>query len=380
MSILNVLWVATILVVCRAVPDGYILQVSHSCGDLVSDEDLAAVNASVTIKSDLHAMGHLKCKGNFNLRENVDMNPIGEDSTQSTTAIYYPGDPRATVGCCSFFHPPNSNLYVAELEVFWGFTNGTLMNDYETYTITCTVNGNANASFAAVSINDDAISVTENLEENLGNEFSDSSSLKLIDVLGNEITDSVIPMGKKVRLELSIDGSGSGVGITPYDCEARNSADTKSFKILNAGCGDGVIFPKNEGFTSSGLTATSPIFKAFKLIESLGTTSQISYKCYFANCNETCAGSSCALRRTKRSAVPNEVEDANKLHVKSQNYRMSALDKRLDRSEMKLLEVRMDSRLRLETMVLSGVGVIALLSFIMSLYSCARPDQRTKGQ
>jgi hypothetical protein len=48
-------------------------------------------------------MGHLKCKGNFNLRENVDMNPIGEDSTQSTTAIYYPGDPRATVGCCSFF-------------------------------------------------------------------------------------------------------------------------------------------------------------------------------------------------------------------------------------------------------------------------------------
>ena len=41
-----------------------------------------------------------------------------------------------------------------------------------------------------------AISVTENLEENLGNEFSDSSSLKLIDVLGNEITDSVIPMGK----------------------------------------------------------------------------------------------------------------------------------------------------------------------------------------
>jgi hypothetical protein len=73
-----------------------------------------------------------------------------------------------------------------------------------------------------------------------------------------------------------------------------------------------------------------------------------------------------------------EVEDANKLHVKSQNYRMSALDKRLDRSEMKLLEVRMDSRLRLETMVLSGVGVIALLSFIMSLYSCARPDQRTR--
>jgi hypothetical protein len=48
-------------------------------------------------------MGHLKCKGNFpNLRKNVDMNPIGEDSTQSTTAIYYPGDPRATVGC-SFF-------------------------------------------------------------------------------------------------------------------------------------------------------------------------------------------------------------------------------------------------------------------------------------
>jgi hypothetical protein len=49
-------------------------------------------------------MGHLKCKGNFpNPRQNVDMNPIGDDSTQSTTAIYYPGDPSATVGSCYFF-------------------------------------------------------------------------------------------------------------------------------------------------------------------------------------------------------------------------------------------------------------------------------------
>jgi len=73
-----------------------------------------------------------------------------------------------------------------------------------------------------------------------------------------------------------------------------------------------------------------------------------------------------------------EVEDANKLHVRSQNYRMYAMDKRLDRSEMKLLEVRMDSRLRLETIALSGVGVIALLSLVMSLYSCVRPDPRTR--
>ena len=49
-------------------------------------------------------MGHLKCKGHFpNQRQNVDMNPIDDDSTQSTTAIYYPGDLRAPMGCCFFF-------------------------------------------------------------------------------------------------------------------------------------------------------------------------------------------------------------------------------------------------------------------------------------
>ena len=78
--------------------------VSHSCGDLATDGDSAAVNASVTIQSDLHAMGHLKCKGDLSYqRRNVDMDPIDDDSTQSTTSIYYPGEILPSMESCIFF-------------------------------------------------------------------------------------------------------------------------------------------------------------------------------------------------------------------------------------------------------------------------------------
>lgn len=49
-------------------------------------------------------MGHLKCKGLLpNERQNVDMDPIDDDSTQSTASIYYPGDTPASPGSCFFF-------------------------------------------------------------------------------------------------------------------------------------------------------------------------------------------------------------------------------------------------------------------------------------
>jgi hypothetical protein len=45
-------------------------------------------------------------------------------------------------------------VYVAELMVFWGFNNGTLMDNYQTYTITCTADGHGHNTIAAKTIDD----------------------------------------------------------------------------------------------------------------------------------------------------------------------------------------------------------------------------------
>ena len=54
------------------------------------------------------------------------------------------------------------------------------------------------------------IPVTNDLQSNLGTPYSHTGTLKLIDILGNEITSKYLPVGKKVQLELSISGSGGG--------------------------------------------------------------------------------------------------------------------------------------------------------------------------
>ena len=78
--------------------------VSHHCGNLVSGGGVAAENASVTIVSDLHVMGHLKCRGTTDDQKiDVGMDSIDKTHTQSTSSIYYPGDNNGQAGTSCFF-------------------------------------------------------------------------------------------------------------------------------------------------------------------------------------------------------------------------------------------------------------------------------------
>jgi len=45
-------------------------------------------------------------------------------------------------------------VYVVKLELYWGFNNATLMEDYETYTLTCTTDGDGSQNLAAKNIDD----------------------------------------------------------------------------------------------------------------------------------------------------------------------------------------------------------------------------------
>ena len=49
-------------------------------------------------------------------------------------------------------------------------------------------------------------------------------------------------------------------------------------------CGDGVIFKKTAGFVTTGKTALSPYFKAFRLIDS----ENIRFECTYTTCASAC--------------------------------------------------------------------------------------------
>ncbi|XP_076101596.1 uncharacterized protein LOC143071275 [Mytilus galloprovincialis] len=363
------------VVYCHAIPPGYLLEVTHSCGKLKADGSSDGAGANVTVKTDLHAFAKLTCSNNGSPLT-VKMAEINDSNTAVTTNLYYDDDSSATLGTdCFFFHPSDSELYVVEIEVFWGFGNATLMEDYETYTITCTTNGAASMDLASKKIDDNRIVLTDGLVHTLGDEYVGSSTLKLKNVLGQDINATKVSMGKKIYLELSISG-GSEQGLTPYDCYAKNSDSSKSYKILNAGCGDGIVFKKSAGFTVSGTTARSPYFKVFKLIETDSDDTAVKYSCSFTTCNNTCDGTSCSLTfRSKRSID----QDQDMMVADSEKYRIE-LPTKSDQSKPGKEGKDADTKEHdLSSVALFCVALLAILSLIFSLYSCIR-QERSRSQ
>ncbi|CAG2246032.1 unnamed protein product [Mytilus edulis] len=329
------------------VPKGYILDVSQFCGEVSGSADFSGRNANVTIKSDLYVQAQIKCRQGL-----VTLNPINETNTETTLSLCYTND--TSSGCpCEFNTPSNkSNFYSAELQVFWGFNNGTLMNEYETYTISCIAEGNGTEKVAVKDIDEDYLPVNHELVKSLGGDYAGSATLKLIDILGEEIDTASVPMSKKVEL-----------------------------------CGDGTIIPKNKGFTTKTIaggnekTATSPFFKIFKLLE---TTKQggISYECSFTVCNDTCDGSSCAMRNKRSVDSLAEIEEQEK--VKTPLYHIQRLEDRvedrLDQSRQELSDLKMDTRLKIASLEIVGIGAVALLSLVIATYSCIRVEQKRQRE
>ncbi|XP_071085466.1 uncharacterized protein [Haliotis cracherodii] len=59
---------------------------------------------------------------------------------------------------------------------------------------------------------------------------------------------------------------------------------------LNEGsCGDGIVFPKNIGFTTTGKKTKRPYFEAF----TVKVNSALKFECNFTMCASRCDGNSC---------------------------------------------------------------------------------------
>ncbi|VDI63806.1 Hypothetical predicted protein [Mytilus galloprovincialis] len=381
MLIIQILTCLLLAVAVRStVPKGYILDVSQFCGEVSGSADFSGRNANVTIKSDLYVQAQIKCRQGL-----VTLNPINETNTETTLSLCYTND--TSSGCpCEFNTPSNkSNFYSAELQVFWGFNNGTLMNEYETYTISCIAEGNGTENVAVKDIDEDYLPVNHELVKSLGHDYAGlGTTLQLIDILGEPIP-SPVAMSKKVQLKLTVD-TADYEGVIPYDCRAVSKDRGTSYRFLLAGCGDGTIIPKNKGFTTKTgagtiKTATSPFFKVFKLLE---TTKKggISYECSFTVCNATCDGSSCAMRN-KRSA-----DSLGKCYlqekVKTPLYHIQRLEDRvedrLDQSRQELSDLKMDTRLKIASLEIVGIGAVALLSLVIATYSCIRVEQKRQRE
>ncbi|XP_052080510.1 vitelline envelope sperm lysin receptor-like [Mytilus californianus] len=373
MLILQFLTCLLLAVAARStVPEGYILDVSQSCGEKMTTagQHYAGTGANVTIKSDLYVQAQVKCQDGL-----VQLDPIDETNTETSLRLCYSNDTDSSCPCK--FNTPSgrSNFYSAVLQVFWGFKNGTLMNEFETYTISCIAEGNKTQVLNTKDIDEQFIPIKEELVDTLGHDYTGGATLELLDILGGTISTKV-PMSKKVQLKLAVT-STEYHGVVPYDCKAISKDGDTEYKFLLAGCGDGTIIPTNKGFTTKGRKSLSPFFKIFKLLE---TTQEggISYQCSFTVCNASCDVSSCSVR-TRRSA-DSLAEIADQENVKTPIYQIQHLEQRvedrLDQSQQEVSDLKMDTRLKLATLEIVGIGAVALLSLVIATYSCIRVEQK----
>lgn len=356
-------------------PADYVYNVSYTCGTLVSGADFDASGAGVTIKTELYVIAEIKCANAVTHHIRL-MDPTNIDTLSAN--IYYTNDGNGTIGTdCFFFQSHNeSNMYVVEMNVYWGYSNDSLMHEYEAYTITCSTEGlSTNNTVPERTIDDNGIRITADLEGHIGDGYSGLSSLVLVDVLGRPITGNTITMQKKVMLQLSIDGSGGKLGVMPYWCEAYNSDNTQTYRILSAGCGDGIMFPITVGFTTKGLTATSPHFKVFGLLEALGNTATVSYQCAFSTCAAACDGSSCAIRN-KRS-----IKNKNLFLVRTVKYKLERLRNLLDQTTVDESElVGIDMVVKITATAAGVIGGIAVVLLIVSLCRCIKLKRKGNQQ
>ncbi|ESO97220.1 hypothetical protein LOTGIDRAFT_205367 [Lottia gigantea] len=251
------------------IPSGYILDVTHECG--VSETD----NPVITIISDLYIEAKAKCaNGDFKFTK------ISEAKYVLTGTNFVTGD-----GCVFFNRHGDHQV---EVSVGWSGPGVDIVTDEKKYTISCTFANHGGIDMEDSQTEDGMVRPKE-LLINVGTEVpSTYISLELRDVKDKPITGS-IPMDKHVTLVATTSGIYQNYQIRPVCCFAIGATNNVHYGILRSGCGDGVIFKKDEGFITDATSARSPYFTSFYVEKD----ESVTYQCSFIICEE-CSGSSCA--------------------------------------------------------------------------------------
>ncbi|XP_067659518.1 vitelline envelope sperm lysin receptor-like [Haliotis asinina] len=185
---------------------------------------------------------------------------------------------------CVFNRKDDSRTYV--LHVYVPLTGGIIIREEAPKVITCTYD-NFGERESPKSKFSDSKQPLEGILSNRGRPAKSKIDIYLTDVQQKRLVGK-IRLGRYIQLRAELIGNYSDeVGLQAIGCHALGRFST--YKVLIAGCGDGAIIKKNQGFTARGRTTASPYFRAFKLVGS----SRMNFRCTFIICEKNCDGSSC---------------------------------------------------------------------------------------
>ncbi|XP_046551254.1 vitelline envelope sperm lysin receptor-like [Haliotis rubra] len=281
-AVVAVLQLLLLLNMTLAIPPGYVLEVKHTCGATLKEE------SQVTIVTDLKVLISVECK-------DETMAIQSSDSVNYNFKVAYEGDPTKK---CVFKSRKHAGIRMVLLSIKWSEPREKVQTKKEQYLITCTLDPTAVNQTAKHETKEGLLGPTE-LQQQMGAPSTSQYFLQVADIYGRRIK-SHVAIGRKIQLLARMKAANKEKGFRAVSCNAQGGE--MSYSVLRGGCGDGIVFPRNQGFITKGFRVRSPYFGAFKLTNE----PFISFKCNFTSCKNKCDGDSCKFERRRRDTRAHE--------------------------------------------------------------------------
>ncbi|XP_067656261.1 vitelline envelope sperm lysin receptor-like isoform X2 [Haliotis asinina] len=262
------------LSVSAKIPAGYILKVTPHCGARLVRPAL------VTIVTDLTVSAVAECA-----ERTVPFKT--SDGVNFQLFIAYPGQSNLP---CVFKKKQRVMTFMVKVLMSFGESDRSL-HQKEQVTITCTFDSKATSGSQTHSIIQRLLAPKE-IQRYVGEDSNATFTLRLTDIYGNDLSSSSVHLGRTVQLRASAVGLPDDANMMPVSCDAISTVSGARYSILRAGCGDGVVFNKSDGFRSFGNETRSPYFQTFVLEHD----SPLRYECKFT-LSKRPSGDECQIPR-----------------------------------------------------------------------------------
>ncbi|XP_041365250.1 vitelline envelope sperm lysin receptor-like isoform X2 [Gigantopelta aegis] len=241
----------------------------------------------ITVTADLPMTIHVHCKNNYVLQMNT---------SDGVHYLAHAGFTNQDGSKCLFERKSNSRMYTLILDLAWDSINqrSSILLVRDQYLVVCSYDNFGSSKTHKTSI-DSSKQPPNSIYEDKGQPITSGIDLRLVDTRDN-VMDSDIALGTIIRIVITITGVDF---VKAQQCWATN--EVRNYTILIAGCGDGVVFKKNDGFLTVNQTIYSPYFSAFRL---QGCTN-LTFECIVSACpvGVHCDGTSCTTENRRKRDV-----------------------------------------------------------------------------
>ncbi|ESO98359.1 hypothetical protein LOTGIDRAFT_231422 [Lottia gigantea] len=251
--------------------DNSIIDVTVDCG-----ANQAANSAVLNILTDVDISAIAKCKN-------------GEKSFITTDSVHYtlPATLTTRDNLCELNEKDGSDNFDIEVEVHYGELDGLILTKTKLVTVVCTYSDHGKDDSGQHSIRDGPQAYIEK-QTFVGASVPKADLSLSIQTVDDQDAVGSIAFDRRYSLFGSYTGAQQNVGLKPVSCDAI-SDDGERYAVLTAGCGDGFIFDRADGFVTTGKTFRSPYFFAFHLANS----GNLAFDCNVTLCSPNCEGTSC---------------------------------------------------------------------------------------